>query len=111
MKADLGWVALALRSAGYRGEAPAEGSIGGVSIDTRGGCAGALFVALAGASSDGHAYVGEAVARGAAALLVSTSRRGEAAAAAGETPVFDVPDTLAGLQALAAAWRERVNPR
>jgi UDP-N-acetylmuramoyl-tripeptide--D-alanyl-D-alanine ligase len=111
VKADFAWVAQALRRAGYRGGDPGAGSIVGVSIDTRGGCAGALFVALAGAGSDGHAYVGEAVAKGAGALLVSTARRAEAAAAAGGVAVFDVPDTLAGLQALAAAWRERVNPR
>ncbi len=111
MKADFAWVARSLRRAGYRGGAPAEGSVKGVSIDTRGGCAGALFVALAGERSDGHDYLDRAVAGGASALLVASSRRAEALAAAGSSAVFDVPDTLVGLQTLAAAWREQVNPR
>jgi UDP-N-acetylmuramoyl-tripeptide--D-alanyl-D-alanine ligase len=111
MKADLVWVAGALRRAGYRGPDPHAGAVTRVSIDTRADCSGALFVALAGANADGHEYLREAIERGAVALLVARSRLDEAVAEAGNTPVFDVPDTLAGLQAIASAWRERVNPR
>ena len=101
----------ALRGVGYRGAVPGEGVIEGVSVDTRAGCAHRLFVALKGATSDGHDYLARAVLGGAAALLVESARRAEALAAANGLPVFDVRDTLAALQALAAAYRERVSPR
>lgn len=111
MRVETRWIAEVLGSAGYRGGDPGAGVVEGVSIDTRAGCHGSLFVALAGERSDGHNYLGQALKGGAAALLVASARRSEAAAIAGDVPVFDVPDTLAGLQALAAAYRERVNPR
>ncbi|MGD1048815.1 MAG: Mur ligase domain-containing protein, partial [Candidatus Krumholzibacteriaceae bacterium] len=85
--------------------------IEGVSIDTRAACAHRLFVALKGETADGHDYLREAVEGGAAALLVSSGRKAQAAGLAGSVPVFDVPDTLRGLQALAAAYRGLVNPR
>ncbi len=84
--------------------------IEGVSIDTRTRCERCLFVALEGGASDGHRYLGDAIARGAAGLLVSHAHRDEAAAA-GSVPVFAVRDTLAGLQAIASAYRALVNPR
>ena len=111
IKVDLRWVAGALAAAGYRGADPGEGVIEGVSIDTRAACEHRLFVALKGETADGHDYLREAVAKGAAALLVSAGRKAQAAGLAGPVPVFDVPDTLRGLQALAAAYRGLVNPR
>ncbi|MDD4856983.1 MAG: UDP-N-acetylmuramoyl-tripeptide--D-alanyl-D-alanine ligase [Candidatus Krumholzibacteria bacterium] len=83
----------------------------GVSIDTRSGCEHRLFIALKGASADGHDFLREAVQKGAAALLVSSGHKREATDLAGALPVFDVPDTLRALQALAAAYRALVNPR
>lgn len=83
----------------------------GVTIDTRERCERALFVALRGNRSDGHDYLGEAVACGAGAFLVSIDRKEDATAVSRGKPVFAVPDTLEALQALAAAYRERVNPR
>jgi len=111
IKAELRWVANSLAAAGYRGKDPGAGSIEGVSIDTREDCQGRLFVALKGSLADGHDYLEAAVAKGAAALLVSSGRKAESARIAGTIPVFDVGDTLAGLQALAAAYRLLVNPR
>jgi len=66
---------------------------------------GDLFVALAGARADGHAFLGEAFARGACAALVSKRTVAESA----EGPTIVVPDTLAALQQLAAAWRDRLS--
>jgi UDP-N-acetylmuramoyl-tripeptide--D-alanyl-D-alanine ligase len=104
-------VAESLREAGCEGEHAPDGFIEAVTVDTRKGCRGALFVALQGSRSDGHDFLEDAVAKGVAALLVSK----EYAVVAGEIstgrPVFAVPDTLAALQALAAAYRRRVNPR
>ena len=110
IRVERAWVAKALRSAGYRGDEPVDGYIEGVSIDTRAGCAGALFVALPGSRGDGHDFLERALEQGAGALLVSAERADDARAVAGEVPVFGVPDSLEGLQAIAAAYRERVNP-
>lgn len=88
---------------------PAEGAPGraitGVSIDTRTLQPGDLFVALKDVR-DGHEFVGEAFAKGAAAALVR-----EGFAAPHHSAAFlRVPDTLAGLQRLGAAARERLAP-
>lgn len=65
---------------------------------------GDLFVALGGEHEDGHAFVQEAMARGAAAVLV----RQMPEALADGVAAYVVPDTLAALQRLAAARRERI---
>jgi len=75
-----------------RGAAP----LGNVSTDTRAIAAGDVFVALRGERFDAHQFLGDALARGAAALVVHDPRP---AAAAG-VPVFVVPDTTTALGAL-----------
>lgn len=110
IKVERAWVVKALRSAGYRGDGPADGFIEGVSIDTRSGCAGALFVALPGTHGDGHDHLGSAARQGASALLVSMERVEDAREVAGGIPVLGVPDPLEGLQAIAAAYRDMVDP-
>lgn len=72
-----------------------------VSIDSRTIATGALFVALRGERVDGHAYIADAVRRGAGGLLVS--ERIEAGSAA----VVWVDDTLLALQALGREIRRR----
>lgn len=71
----------------------------GVSTDSRTITRGELFVALAGENFDGHAFVGDAVARDAAAVLVMRPVDTRA------LPMVLVPDTLAALGALAAHFR------
>ena len=78
----------------------------GVSIDTRSLRPGDLFVALT-AARDGHDFVAEALARGAAAALVSRLPEGVPA----EAPLLLVPDVLEGLRALGAAARARFRGR
>jgi UDP-N-acetylmuramoyl-tripeptide--D-alanyl-D-alanine ligase len=73
-----------------------------VSIDTRTLERGALFVALRGETSDGHAYLARAAESGAAAAIVE---RGRTAAA---LPCIEVVDTLVALGALAAHHLRRV---
>jgi UDP-N-acetylmuramoyl-tripeptide--D-alanyl-D-alanine ligase len=70
---------------------------GGVSIDTRSLEPGDLFVALAGAR-DGHTFVAQAMAAGAAGVLASQPV---------EAPSVQVGDTLKALEALGVAARER----
>lgn len=83
--------------------------IASVAIDSRAVEPGALFVALTGEHTDGHAYVPDAYARGARAVLVrSTMDRRVLAAlltASRDRYAFLVPDPLAALQSLARFWR------
>jgi UDP-N-acetylmuramoyl-tripeptide--D-alanyl-D-alanine ligase len=72
-------------------------SVGGISIDSRSLEPGDLFVALAG-ERDGHDFIPEALARGAAGVL---------AARAVEAPAIIVPDTLKALEKLGLAARAR----
>jgi UDP-N-acetylmuramoyl-tripeptide--D-alanyl-D-alanine ligase len=71
---------------------------GRVMTDSRAIEQGALFVALAGERFDGHDFVVDVAARGAAGALVS--RHIDNA-----LPQVVVPETLAGLSAYARAWR------
>ncbi len=72
----------------------------GVSTDSRALQRGNLFVALRGPHFDGHAFLDQAMQRGAVAALVD--RAVEMA-----LPNVCVPDTRASLGKLAAAWRAR----
>jgi UDP-N-acetylmuramoyl-tripeptide--D-alanyl-D-alanine ligase len=78
----------------------------GVSIDTRTLVPGDLFVALKDAR-DGHDFVAQALAQGAAAAMVS--RRPEGVAA--DAPLLVVPDVLQALTDLGAAARARTAAR
>ncbi|MGE3935297.1 MAG: UDP-N-acetylmuramoyl-tripeptide--D-alanyl-D-alanine ligase, partial [Rhodospirillaceae bacterium] len=79
----------------------------GISIDSRSVAAGDLFVALAGPSFDGHDFVADALAKGAAAAMVARLPAGVAA----DAPLLVVDDTLAGLGRLGAAARARTGAR
>ena len=79
------------------GSGPADGrSLVGITTDTRKVRPGECFVALKGDTFDAHDFLREAVAAGAAALVVNDARR----AATLGVPVFEVPDTLIALGAL-----------
>ncbi len=97
-------------------------SITDVVTDSRLAKAGALFVALKGENSDGHDFIGDALARGAVAVIAE-ARAGEKGLGpsahfvdvAGLQPsppslppiVFIAPSSLKALQDLAAFWRSR----
>jgi len=74
----------------------------GVTTDSRAIDAGDLFIAIKGERFDGHDYVAQAIARGAAAAL--TSRRIDAGL---PIPQVIVADTRRALGELAADWRKR----
>lgn len=77
-----------------------------VETDSRAVGPGALFVALRGERVDGHDYLAQAQAAGAAAALVSASwYASRGASSALIMPLFVAPDPLAALQRAAAAWR------
>ena len=74
----------------------------GVSIDSREIADGDLFVAIKGPNFDGHAFVAEALGRGAAAVVVD-----HPIAELGDAPLLIVGDTMRALEDLAAAARQR----
>ncbi len=84
-----------------------EAGVSGVSIDSREIRPGDLFVALAGEARDGHAFVADALSKGAAAAIVAHRPDGVAEGA----PLLEVADTLEGLRGLAAAARARMRGR
>jgi len=77
--------------------------VAGVSIDTRTLAVGAVFFAIVGHDRDGHAFLDEAAARGAACLVVSSLPDD----LRGSTPVVLVEDTTQALGRLAAYHRAR----
>jgi UDP-N-acetylmuramoyl-tripeptide--D-alanyl-D-alanine ligase len=79
-------------------------SFSGVSTDTRAVQQGQLFVAIRGPNHDAHSYVGEAVASGAAGLMVERGRDLGAEVPPG-LPVLAVEDTTVALGALGTGHR------
>jgi UDP-N-acetylmuramoyl-tripeptide--D-alanyl-D-alanine ligase len=75
-------------------------ALAGVTTDTRAVAPGQLFIALRGERFDAHDFLDQAVAAGAAALLVVDDSKLPAG-----IPAVIVADTRLALGALAAAWR------
>ncbi|MGG5889405.1 UDP-N-acetylmuramoyl-tripeptide--D-alanyl-D-alanine ligase [Falsiroseomonas sp. HC035] len=92
------WTSAELRAA-TGGALAAEVAVTGVSIDSRSVMPGDLFVALRDVR-DGHAFVADALARGAAAAMIDGGTSSDAR-------LLRVGDTLAGLRALGDAARGR----
>jgi UDP-N-acetylmuramoyl-tripeptide--D-alanyl-D-alanine ligase len=88
------------------GTARGEWTVVGVSIDSRTVKPGELFVALRGPHHDGHAFVADALALGAAALVDHMPEDLSEGA-----PVVLVDDTMAALTALGRAARARSSAR
>jgi UDP-N-acetylmuramoyl-tripeptide--D-alanyl-D-alanine ligase len=105
--ADMLWTADELKAAlgtDCSGAMP-EGA-NGVSIDTRTLQPGDLFVAIRGDNTDGHKYIEQAFAAGAALAVVED---GYDAVSTG--PLLRVADTLEALNALGRAGRDRARAR
>ena len=77
----------------------------GVAFDSRAVGKGDLFFALPGETADGHGFVADALARGAAAAVVS--RDLPEGQAAGQGRLVRVTDTMQALVALGRAGRAR----
>ncbi len=78
-------------------------ALSGVGSDSRRVQRGELFVALRGERFDGHAYLRQALVMGAGAVLAEEGL-------SDAVPGLQVPDSLAALQQLAAAWRATMQP-
>ena len=92
------------RAIGVPVAAPITGA--GVSIDTRTLRGGDLFIALMGENGDGHAYVEDALAKGAAGALVDREISG-----VDRSKLLLAEDTLAALGRLGAFARARFGGR
>jgi UDP-N-acetylmuramoyl-tripeptide--D-alanyl-D-alanine ligase len=84
--------------------------IRGGAVDSRLVRPGELFAALPGERTDGHRFLAQAAAAGAAALLVSRPPSPEQLEAVGDVTIVIVPDVLVGLGAVATGWRSRFDP-
>jgi UDP-N-acetylmuramoyl-tripeptide--D-alanyl-D-alanine ligase len=77
----------------------------GVTFDSRAVADGDIFFALPGQTTDGHAFVADALSRGAGVAVVSREMMGAA------DKLIRVPDTMKALVALGRAGRERSSAR
>lgn len=84
--------------------------IRGGAVDSRLVTSGCIFVALAGERTDGHRFLAAATAAGAAALLITRPPTAGDLDVLGDVTVVMVEDAVAGLQAVAAVWRDRFSP-
>lgn len=102
MRADVPlWTAAAIAAA-TGGTASADFTVNGVAFDSREVGPGDLFVALSGEATDGHRFVAQAFAQGAAGAIVSRPVDG---------PHVLVNDTTVALNQLATASRARTSSR
>ena len=92
-----------------------DGEISSVAFDSRKVCRGSLFVCIRGAVSDGHRFIPDAVAKGAAAIVIEQSVREETNAGdenisfdisgiPDDVAVISVKDTRYALACISAAW-------
>ena len=102
------WTDRRVRAALSLEDAPsfAGATFAGVSTDTRTLGGGELFVAIEGENFDGHDFVSDAVASGAAGVVVSRP-----VGLAPSLPVYRVPDTVVALGDLARHRRRRHGAR
>ena len=102
MRADMPlWTAAAIAAA-TGGTASTDFAVSGVAFDSREVGPGDLFVALSGEATDGHRFVAQAFAQGAAGAIVSRPVDG---------PHVLVDDTTVALNQLATASRARTASR
>lgn len=94
----------ALRDVGDVGES----SFRGVSIDSRTATQGNLFIAIEGKNDDGHRHISQALARGAAAVVVNNRYNGQKAHP--NAGFLVVEDTLKAMHKLASWWLELTDP-
>ncbi len=95
------WTAAEVERALAPAQISAPFDANGVTFDSRAVGKGDLFFALKGETSDGHDYVSDAFARGAAAAIVSRAIEGK------HGPLVRVPDTMEALVKLGRAGRSR----
>lgn len=86
----------------------AEETFRGVTIDSRNVSAGNLFIAIQGEHADGHAYIPQALAQGAAGALGQKSHTSLASVA---SPLVSVADTHEAMMQLARSFRDQLSAK
>lgn len=90
---------------------PETGEVDGISTDSRSVAPGELFVPLRGERFDGHGFTAEVIAKGIMVVLAEeawlAAHADISSTQTGGRTIIGVPDTLAALGNLAAAWRRR----
>lgn len=104
----IGWVAAAMAGRIVSGDAGQV--VGNITTDSRSLQAGDLFIALRGARFDGHAFVGEALQRGAIGVVVEGAADLKVGPS-GSAAVIEAGDTTIALQDLAHAVREATDTK
>ena len=105
MRFEAGQIAVACAEAGGRlVNGRPETVFTGLSTDSRAIRPGQVFVALSGDNFDGHRFAAQALADGAAGLVVRTGWLAEQSVPV-DAAVIEVEDTLAGLGLIARQWR------
>lgn len=83
----------------------------GIAIDSRHLVPGELFVAIKGSRQDGHDFIGEAISKGASALMISQEKKTVLQSLPATTLkklfVILVPNPREALIALATVWRDQ----
>lgn len=82
--------------------------VSGISCDSRTIKPGMLFVALHGERFDGHQFIGQALSRGAGAVLIDDQKAIQSIPQEKQIPVLLVEDTTKALQALASGYRQQL---
>ena len=95
---------IAMLDADYIENDDIQKRIGGVSIDSRKVVEGNLYIPIKGVRHNGHKFIEEAIANGAAATLWNRDEPNPPK----EITVILVDDTTAGLQQLAAVYRRQL---
>jgi UDP-N-acetylmuramoyl-tripeptide--D-alanyl-D-alanine ligase len=103
LRLDLGWVARAVGGTLQSGDP--QRIVADVGTDSRTVKSGDLFIALRGQRFDGHHFVREVLARGAAGVVVTSGTDVPASGRSRSPGVIEVGDTLLALQALGRAVR------
>jgi len=104
-RATVDWLSLLPEARIVAGE---PGVVTSVCFDSRAVTPGALFVAVPGLDTDGHRYLGDALDRGAAALLVQEDHRAQwEPLLSRSAAIVVVPDTRAALAKAAAGFYGR----
>ena len=79
--------------------------ISGLALDSRYVISGDLFFALSGTQSDGRRYIGDAIQRGAVAVLVEKNHRAPNGAVEGDAiPVIEIEDLAQKVSAISARF-------
>ncbi|MCM8796967.1 MAG: UDP-N-acetylmuramoyl-tripeptide--D-alanyl-D-alanine ligase [Candidatus Omnitrophica bacterium] len=87
----------------------ADGRVSGISTDSRTINEKEAFIAIKGEKFDGHDFIGQAIAKGAVAAIISRSQIGKLVSSPLKVALIEVSDTVRALGDLARYQRKKLN--